>query len=276
MYSGTWRDYLSTPSRLHYVLWSSHVWQGGGRTPLFPGVAAAALAAVAVFALVRRDRIVRIWSAIALSAFLMSFGTSMPGYEFLYRVFPLLRGIRAPVRAGHLVLIAVAALAGFGLAELRRRVPRLRHPAVAGGLILLVTVETLVAPLPLFPATPPPAIYGVLAGEPRAVIAHLPLAPPSAPQHNAVYMVASTLHWRPLLNGYSGFVPASYAHHVERLRAFPAPEALAYLEEIGVTHVVLEGGAFPAIPALEPVAVQGGVGIFRVRWDRIDSEAYGR
>jgi hypothetical protein len=171
------------------------------------------------------------------------------------------------------LLIALAALAGFGVAHLRSRWPRARAGAISVALVVIVTAEALVAPLPFFRAEPPASVYGILAGETRAVVAHLPLPPPVAPHSNVHYMAASTLHWRPILNGYSGFVPASYVQHFERLRTFPSAEALAYLEETGVTHVALEGGQFPEHPALEEVAIEGAVGIFRLRWERIDSGA---
>jgi hypothetical protein len=271
LYSGSWRDYLSTPGRLHFALWSDSIWQGGGKTPLFPGVLAIVLAVTAVVTSLRANGVVRMWTVVALIAVLLSFGTELPGYSALYHAFPLLQGIRAPIRAGHLFLIAVAALAGFGLAQWRRRGGVTRHPAVAVAIAALATVEALVAPVPLQTTSEPPAIYRVLARETRAVIAHLPLAPPRAPQHNAYYMYVSTEHWRPIVNGYSGFLPGSYVHHYERLRTFPSPEALAYLEDIGVTHVVLYGGPFPTEPAFEPVAVEGEIGIFRLRWERIDS-----
>jgi hypothetical protein len=273
LYSGSWRDYLSTPGRLHFAVWSEHVWQGGGKTPLFPGLLAIVLAATAVLSAVRSNRVVRMWTAVAVAALLLSLGTALPGYGALYNAFPLLQGIRAPIRAGHLFLIAVAALAGFGVAHLRQRGGVWRHPAVTAAIAVAVSAEALVAPIPLQPTTQPPAIYEVLAREPRAVVAHLPLAPPRAPQHNASYMYASTLHWRPILNGYSGFLPGSYVRHFERLRTFPSPDALAYLEEIGVTHIVLNGGDFTSDSRLEPVAREGQIAIFRLRWDRIDSGA---
>jgi hypothetical protein len=147
-----------------------------------------------------------------------------------------------------------------------------RHSWVSAAIVVAITAETFVAPLGLFPAHAPASINAVLAGEPRAIVAYLPLAPPSAPQYNARFMLASTLHWRPLLNGYSGFLPGSYVDHWQHLGDFPSARSLAYLEDIGVTHVIFESGApIPSTPALVAVASDGGTTIFRLRWDRIDS-----
>jgi hypothetical protein len=76
-----------------------------------------------------------------------------------------------------------------------------------------------------------------------------------------------------MLNGYSGFVPLSYVQHWRALRAFPDPRALAYLKDQRVTHVVTHGmdATSLQIPALEPVASEGGISIHRLRWERIDS-----
>ena len=161
LYSGGWRDYLSTPGWAHFRAWSYIVWGPGGKTPLFPGFACLALALFACSA-IRRDVRVLMLVAIAVVSLLLSLGTNLPGYSGLYAVVPLLQGIRAPVRAGHLVLIALAALAGIGLARLRGgRSPRVRA-AVALIAILLATGETWVAPLGFVPGKSPTAVTAVL------------------------------------------------------------------------------------------------------------------
>lgn len=270
-YSGSWRDYFSTPVRLHFNLWSHEVWAGGGKTPLFPGVLPTLLAAFGGLALVRDGR-ARMWLAITVAGFLLSLGTALPGYATLYEIFPLLKGIRAPIRAGHLMLIGIGALAGFGVWHARQRWPLLRHVAVTAALLLVITAETFVAPLGLQPAAPPDDLYAALAGERRAIVAEIPFAPPRSPQLNAAYMLGSTRHWRPLLNGYSGFVPGSYVRHFEGVRGFPDGAALAYLKAQGVTHVIVHDlDVRSAGAALTPVASNGTMVIYRLRWDRIDS-----
>jgi hypothetical protein len=49
-----------------------------------------------------------------------------------------------------------------------------------------------------------------------------------------------------MLNGYSGFLPRSYVTHYERLKSFPDESSLAYLREVGVTHVAVHAGVFAA------------------------------
>jgi hypothetical protein len=45
-------------------------------------------------------------------------------------------------------------------------------------------------------------------------------APTDVPR-NADYMLGATRHWKPLLNGYSGFTPASYRRRADILWYFP-------------------------------------------------------
>ena len=46
----------------------------------------------------------------------------------------------------------------------------------------------------------------------------------------------STAHWQPILNGYSGFQPASFHQVAEALRGFPDSTALEALRSRGVTY----------------------------------------
>ena len=245
-YSASWRDYLSATGNVHYRTWSAPFWRGAG-APLFPGVTALLLAGLACATGVAwKHRAARTWLAVGVVGLVLSFGASLPGYSFLYHAVPVLQGIRASVRFGYLVLAAVAALAAFGLALIRAKY---QHRPVASRMLtaaalILVTTEALRTPVPYSPPHLTPAAYSVLTLEPNGVLVELPLYEPAAFQQNAPYMLHSIVHWRPILNGYSGFLPASYITHYERLRGFPDEATLAYLREIGVTHVAVHANAF--------------------------------
>jgi hypothetical protein len=53
-------------------------------------------------------------------------------------------------------------------------------------------------------------------------------------------MLASTRFWKPMLNGYSGFVPASFNRHGSALAGFPNAASIEYLRSLDVSHVVVE------------------------------------
>src|SRR5207344_2303427 len=105
----------------------------------------------------------------------------------------------------------------------------------SAALIGLANLEALRAPLWYAEYRGIPAIYDTLAGETPAVVVCFPM---TAEACNVRLMLASTRFWKPLLNGYSGFAPPSYFHHVDVLRGFPDRTAIENLRAEGITHVV--------------------------------------
>ena len=274
LYSAAWTDYFTTAGRLHYALWSYRI---ASFTPLFPGFAAMALAGIALFAGVAwSDERARMCVAMIVCGLILSFGPSVPGYSALYQVVPLLQAVRAPVRFGYLVVIGIALLAAFGAVEVRRRLPPGRWPKVAAVLLLLAVIEPLAAPLGFQPFTGIPAIYGTLAAEEHAVVAEMPFPPSRAIFMNARYMLNSTRHFKPLLNGYSGFVPSSYYEHYAAVGRFPSEESIAALERLGITHLVVHLDAYDAeaaarlqeTPVLREIAREPPIVLYRLRGER--------
>ena len=204
-----------------------------GRDACEPGAAA------------RRGR-VRMLVAIAAAGLLLSLGTRTPVYGWLYAVFPPMQGLRAAARFGNLFLLAMAALAGLGLASLRRDRPRtLALAAAAAAVLAAANLESLRAPFAYRPFTGIPALYRVLAAEPGPVVlAEMPFYPRQAVFENAEYVLNSTAHWRPLMNGYSGYTPESYVQVSDDLWHFPEDRAIAALRRAGVTHVMVHPAKF--------------------------------
>jgi hypothetical protein len=263
-------DYLTTPGRIHGEWWS---YRFTSTTSLFPGFVALALSGYALASGVAlKDLRARMWLAAGVTGVLLSFGAKLPGYELLYQALPLLHAIRAPVRFGYLGIVAVAVLAGFGLAELRRRLPARTSGSIAAAALALAVLEPFRAPLylPRFEGIRP--IYAQLRDEADAVVVELPFPHPWAVFHNAKYMLNATAHWKPLVNGYSGFVPYSYREHYEQLSGFPDEKSIAALQRLGVTHLFVHTdqiGAGPAerverLPALTRVASEGSIVLYRL------------
>ena len=244
LYSSTWRDYLSTAGRLHYAAWSHRFLEGS--TALFPGVIALALAGFAATAKPGlRDPCVRMTAAIGAAGFALSFGPALPGYAALYQWLPLLQGVRGAARFGFLALVAVAVLAGFGVAALRARYGgRGWWPVVVAVLIAAVNAEALRAPIAFRPFDGIPRVYQSLRDPSVRAVAEFPFFQPEAVLRNAPYVLNSTVHWRPLVNGYSGFVPASYPGIAAALRDFPGDRSRAELHRLGVSHVVVHLDAY--------------------------------
>lgn len=256
--AGSWLDYLATGAHLHR--W----WVPADATSSvaygFPGVIALALViAASTHAEIRRDPRFGMTAAAAAGCLLVSMAPRLPFYGVLHEAVPLFQAVRVPARLSQVVLLMLAVLAGFGVAAAERRWPIARRWFVAIALIVLVNVEALRAPIGFTRFEGVPAVYETLARERAAVVVELPFPQPQQWFLNATYMVNSTRHWRPMLNGYSGFRPASYERSYEAARTFPSDESLIALHELGVTHVVvhrrafLEGGGAPRLQELSSV-----------------------
>jgi hypothetical protein len=245
-FSATPKGYLAAAGRLHLSTWSGRFFKDPVDS-FFPGFVALGLSGVAVVAAFRRRapgddlRRARVGMLIALGAVgvILSLGTATPIYGWLFKVFPPMQGLRAAARFGNLFLLAVALLAGIGLAGMRA--PRL----VAIALIVLVNVESLRAPFTYQQFNGVPGIYRLLADEPGPVVlAEQPFFPRSAIFQNGHYVLASTAHWRPLMNGYSGYTPATYQRYADAFWYFPQDWSIQAMKDAGVTHVMIHVAAF--------------------------------
>jgi hypothetical protein len=269
MYAASLNDYLATPSRLHYATWSEG-FMARSSTALFPGVLPLGFTLVAIYTgIVVRDLRARMCLAFAIVGFLLSLGTSLPGYALLYRAFPLLQGIRGTNRLGYLVIIAVAILAGYGVAFLRARWSGARWLlAVSILTVALVNLETWRAPIQYRRYEGISPIYDRLAAERRAVVVEFPLYPSRIYFANAPYMLNSTRHWKPLVNGYSAFIPRNYFYFLDVLAKFPEAEAVRALRKAGVTHVVVHEDTFPTsvheVDGLQLVESRDRISLFRI------------
>ena len=251
-YSATPGGYLAASGRLHLATWGSAFFKDPVNS-FFPGVIVLTLAILALCLATRFDvlsrRRVRMLAVIAATGFVLSLGTHTPVYGWLYRVFPPMHGLRVAARFGILFLLGMSGLAGFGLAYIHevlrvRGIKALYSAAVATLLMLAANVEALRAPIHYQPFTGIPQLYRLLEPEPRVVLAEVPFYPRQATFENAEYVLNSTAHWKPLMNGYSGYTPASYVKLADAFWYFPRDYAIEAMRRAGVTHVMVHPERF--------------------------------
>jgi hypothetical protein len=251
-YSATARGYLAAAGRIHMATWSGRFFKDPVDS-FFPGVVVIVLAGAAIVLVFRRDaerdrtlsrRRVLMLMAIAIAGFVLSLGTATPVYAWVYQVFPPMRGLRAAARFGNLFLFAMALLAGIGLAAVRRSSRPRAAAALGVAAIVLANAEALRAPFEYRQFTGIPRLYSLLADEPHVVLAEVPFYPRQAVFENAEYVVNSTAHWRPLMNGYSGYTPASYVEYADVFWYFPRDYAIDAMKRAGVTHVMMHTERF--------------------------------
>jgi hypothetical protein len=178
-------------------------------------------------------------------------------YGVLYDHVPGFAGVRAPARLAMIAVLMLAVLGGFGAARLTawRRGWMLLVPLsvafLAESLILPFTVNGVTAtpgynqPEPrVYRPQRAPNVYKEFARQaPNGVLAELPLGE-SDFDLRAIYY--STAHWRPTLNGYSGYYPPHYgalALAVSDVPRFPQA-ALDALRSHGATHLIVHESAF--------------------------------
>ena len=178
-------------------------------------------------------------------------------YRLLLEYVPGFDGVRVPARFAMIVALALAALAGYGAAWVSRaRLGRAilfvaaviavlegtRLPFIVNGAYALRDFNTPEARL-LRPARAP-AVYREFAAQPSdAVLIELPLGPPDFDLRAMFY---SVVHWRSLVNGYSGFYPPHYGRLITALSEIPrhAEVSIEALRSTGATHLILHQGAY--------------------------------
>jgi hypothetical protein len=178
-------------------------------------------------------------------------------YAFLLEQIPGFAGTRVPARYAIVVAFALAVLAGFGLRAIDRRrwgTTALIMAAVA--FLAEVNVHPFpvnrVAPLsnlsPLerrvYPPADTPSVYTAVRRLPDDVV--LIEFPFGQPDHDRRAMYYSTTHWRPLINGYSGFHPPGYFALVALLTDVQRRPELAWnaLRDRGATHAIVHEAAY--------------------------------
>lgn len=171
-------------------------------------------------------------------------------YVALYEIVPGFSSIRVPTRFVIIVSAGLAALGGF---TFDRLLSRTRYaPLAAGALFVLALVGTTPEPRPVMAANlhgPPAAPYHWLADQPGpGAVLEIPAQTSEMDAienlRNSRYMVASSLHWRPLLNGYTAYPPSSAGFFAAAIRELPSREALQLLvDTTDLRWILLHRGA---------------------------------
>lgn len=159
---------------------------------------------------------------------------------FAARWVPGFENLRNPLRWAIVIGLAFPVLAGLGIADVLRAVASRRGAVWRTGAVAAIAIALASSlPLPRIPVAPAweaerAPLYARLAELPFGPVLEVPW--PLQPQHDidlaSRYMLASTTHWRPLTNGTSGYVPASYTLLRQIAQGLPRPAAQAALSRL--------------------------------------------
>lgn len=240
IFSADWRSYLASAS------WA-HRWMlpllGRWKEPLNPGFLVAACAVAGAWTGNRSARegrlpdVTTFYVLVTAVACWISFGPWGGLYTALYHVIPVFSFMRAPSRFGIAVSLGLAVLMAIAIDALSRRGRGWRIGLVAAP--VLVAAELAVAPLRLDSMPPVPVVYRSLAELPHGAVAEFPFYGGRLVEFNSVYMVFSTYHWQPLLNGYSDNFPPDFTDLASTLQSFPSVEAFQALTERQTRYVIV-------------------------------------
>ncbi len=267
----------------------------GGETErsLFPGLVPLVLGVAGAVYLFRRGKgkerfYVRYYVAIGAASFILCLGTSlyffghrldlpMP-YELLYYVFPGFKVIRVPGRFVILIILSLAVLSGFAVKAVIARVSSWRGdaaPAVAALLVvglLLVGLMSVSLPMYTVPLEDefPPVYSWLKEQEGKTPVVEMPLAEydedtfewglqyeETWPQREPMRTYYSTLHWKKIFNGYSGFIPSSYYDGVYAARDFPSQEAIDFFKKEGIEYMIIHGDQYDPLSLQEIIEWMG-------------------
>src|SRR5207245_6868670 len=123
---------------------------------------------------------------------------------------------------------------------------RVAHPLLAAGIVGALAIAELKAPLRFPPVRPPDEGYRVLATLPYGPVLELPVYSRQFGFVREGYMLNSTVHWRPLIDAYSDYIPDDFTAHMDALGGFPSREAFDVLEPIRARYAVVHVDAYSA------------------------------
>lgn len=238
-YSAQPLSYAASASTSWLWGWTANRW-GAMELRLYPGVVTLILALLSLKH--REKRWVLAYAVVAIFAVAMSFGMNNPVYRSLADHVPALLGFRAPARFAIIAMSGLAMLAALGAQAIAESRTESRRRALIVFACALIAIDFAQRPLGLMknPLTPVPAVYKALAMTPPGGVVDIPMPLASSlPGPDALYSAWSTSHWRPLLNGYSGYYPRDYLTTLRYMVTFPDDAAIERLRERDVKYIVL-------------------------------------
>jgi hypothetical protein len=176
-----------------------------------------------------------LYAALGVLAFWSSFGPAGGLYSALYYTVPVFSFLRAPSRLAIVVVLCVAVFAAFGLKWMVGLTTWRRAAAAVACAVLVAELSTV---MPWERALSLPAPYAILRNLPRGPMAEFPFYGGRVAWHlHTQYMVFSTSHWLPMMNGYSDHTPAQFRQDAIILDSFPSNDAFRVLQRGRVRYI---------------------------------------
>ena len=236
-------DYLVSSAHAYAPLLAYVRTVGPWQEVLFPGFIAVVLGAAGIVLALRRGsrdkETALLYGTLGILALWSSFGPRAGLYRVLYHL-PTFSFLRAPSRLGLVVTLVLVVFASLALRRLLELGPARLRTTLAAVAILAAIGDVAVFPIPWPRAPEIPSAYATLTHRVRAPLAEFPFYGEriAFPLH-AQYMLFSTTHWLPLVNGYSDVIPADFREAAPVLDGFPSADAFAVLARHRVRYIAV-------------------------------------
>ncbi len=190
----------------------------------------------------RREGRPDVWARGLFLSGLLCFALSLVRvYLPLMRIVPGLAGMRVPARFYAFTSLTIVYFAALGVDALLRRIRgSWSRVAVVSVLAIVLGVELAPRELPwerLPREEELPQVYRWLRDQPDVkALLEIPI---SGDAGETDYLYASTVHWKPIANGYGGYMPVSHQMLTDRIGFLPNPAVFDLLRDWRITHIVV-------------------------------------
>ncbi|TFH34890.1 MAG: hypothetical protein E4G99_08550 [Anaerolineales bacterium] len=161
---------------------------------------------------------------------------------YLFQYLPMFSRLRTFKRFGIFLLLALAALAGLGAAQLKQRIPARRWPIIGLVILLLGLLEFYPGQYQEFAQVHARPVDYWLAEQPGdGAVVQFPFY--EVEDQDQVYN--TLVHGKPFVGGFfNAFPPKQYIRIRPVMEGFPDIASLALLRDLDVEYVVVDGAAY--------------------------------
>jgi hypothetical protein len=253
-YSANLATYMASSAHAHRWLLELSARFGRWNEVLFPGGLAIILGTAGLVLSIARPSVVPaggaasslretalLYGSLGALTFWATLGPAGGLYSLLFHTLPLMSFLRAPARFGVFIPLMLGILGSLAIVRLQPRRRTVAGVALAG----LALLELNTTPFGWNRAPVVPSAYRMLAQLPKAPVAEFPFYGEriAFPLHTQ-YMLFSTFHWQPLLNGYSDHIPADFRQAAAVLDSFPSVDVFNVMRKQRVRYITVNWNMF--------------------------------